>query len=122
MKDCSEGPAHERRTLLKKHAKEKVSTGPAKNVCSERWGIEVKQENRTVNHGTTLNKADPVSFDMTFGEGAESNDAQGRADDGAHESLVSSRISEQAVLNGIGKMKKVKSVTMKVTVKTDLTR
>lgn len=41
----------------------------------------------------------------------------GRCDDGADDSLVSPRLAESAVLNGVGKLKKIKPVTVQVALK-----
>lgn len=44
--------------------------------------------------------------------------AQEPADDGSHESIISSRVAERAVLNGIGKLKIIIPVTLQVALKT----
>lgn len=50
-------------------------------------------------------------------DGEESIEAIGRPDDGSDESIVSSKLAEKAVLNGIGKMSKIPLVKLQVALK-----
>lgn len=56
-------------------------------------------------------------FDVTLGHENESYDAKGTSDDGAYESIISFRIAEISVLNGIGKIKNIAFVTLQVALK-----
>lgn len=71
-------------------------------------------ENKTVGHVSTVSNERSSSFNVVSMGNKESYAANGRADDGEDESIVSSLIAEHAVLNGIGRMKKVVSVKLQV--------
>lgn len=57
------------------------------------------------------------SFDVLFPDGDESHMARDWADDGAGELIISSRIAEYTVQNGIGKKKNIAPVTLQVALK-----
>lgn len=57
------------------------------------------------------------SFEVQFQDGNESLWANGRADDGYDESIITARIAEHAVLNGVGKIKKITPISLQVALK-----
>lgn len=66
---------------------------------------------------TTFCPQDSSTFDVTFSDDNEGYAAEGREDDGADETIISSRIAQYAVLNVIGKMIKLPPITLQVALK-----
>lgn len=59
----------------------------------------------------------PILFYHFLSKGKESVSANGPTDDGSNESIVSSKLAESALLNGIGKLIKAQPVFLQVTFK-----
>lgn len=137
LRDCKSCPESEKKALLDKYneEKEKAATG-RKKTLSQTSGTESGStksvgrvatveatadsdvsETKSVARVNKPHTQNGSSFEMSFMDGEESKSAQGRADDAADESLVSSHLAEGVVLNGIGRMKKIKPVTLKVDLK-----
>lgn len=106
---------------MKKFIKVRATTGTSRNIRSRiqkvKFDSKEGSEHKTVFGVATLSSKESSSLDVEFGDRNESQTATGRTDDCAEESIVSSRIDKQAVLNGIGKMKKISLVTSQVALK-----
>lgn len=107
-----------RNKIFRSSKGEQAAAGPSKSTRSRTWNIE-KVDNegsidRTILSVTTLGHMDGASFEVEIVDGNESHTAIGRNDDGADKSIVSSRIAEHAVLNGLGKMKRILPLTLQV--------
>lgn len=61
--------------------------------------------------------ASPSSFPVNMSDGIESITANGGANDGSHDTIVSYKLSEQVFINYIGKMKKVEPIFLLVAIK-----
>lgn len=57
------------------------------------------------------------AYHITLNKDGATKPCVGRCDDGVDESIVSPRLAESAVLNGIAKLKKIKPVTVQVALK-----
>lgn len=125
LRDCKACPDHEKKALLKARAEEKEKTGPSRSTRSQTAAAiassstHVKSEDKKV-AGRLKPPARSFcssSFAVKISDGTESVTASGRADDGSDESIVSPKVAENAVLNGIGKFKKIPPISLQVALK-----
>lgn len=121
LSNCRACPEREKKELLQKFKDERAASGPSRSARSQTRKTEScdkeGSENKTVLRVATLNPKDSSSFEVEFVDGKESQTATGRTDDGADESIVSFRVAQCAVMNGIGKMKKISPITLQVALK-----
>lgn len=68
-------------------------------------------ETRNFKMVATIQPQDCFTFDVTFSKCTESYAAKSRAGNAADEYIISPRIADHAVLNGIGKMRTFPPVT-----------
>lgn len=105
-----------KKALLQQLADEKAASGPSKSTRSQQQDRD-KDKYKTAGRVQSATTPDASSMTVVFYDCDESISANGRADDGADERIVSARIADEAVTNGIGRIKKIKPVTMQVSLK-----
>lgn len=115
LKDCTACPEDEKKDLLKALAEEKAASGPARGTRSQTKKDESAKVAGRMGDPTSTS----ASLTVTFHDGDESLSVTGRADDGSDESIVSAEAVERAVLNGVGKIRKIKPVTLQVALKSE---
>lgn len=98
---------------------ERALADPAGNTRSQsqKSDAAAKKEEKAVDRVEALSRKDTSSIVVTFVDNKESQSSTGRADDGANESVILSKIAEHAVLNSIGKMKKNDAVSLQIALK-----
>lgn len=116
LKDCTACTEEEKTALFKQLADEKAATGPSKSTRGQKQRDDPKHP-VAGRLQPTIGKTISSSFTVTLCDGNECMAAQGRADDGSDESIVSSTVAEKAVLNGIGKLTKIDPVFLQVALK-----
>lgn len=120
MRDCDQTTDDQKKALLKSLADEKAKTGPSKSTRSqtqaEDGNISGTKTVRRINQKLNFDSTTP-SFTVTIQDGREMMEATARADDGSDESIVSAKLAEKAVLNGIGKISKIDPIKIQVALK-----
>lgn len=93
---------------------EKAVSGPVKNnhLQARKSKVATEKDDKAVATVTKLSKRSIFAFAVTFIDKNEFCSVTGRADDGAYESVVSSKIAENVVLNGNGILTKIDPVTL----------
>ena len=109
LKDCNVCPEEEKKRLLVEHFADRPKNGPAANTRSKQgnFGRVAKHKD---NNGTDRD----TSCTVQLADGSASLMATGRCDDGADDTIVSPKIAEQAAIEGIGKMSRIKPVVLQV--------
>lgn len=120
LKDCTACPDDEKKVLFKALSDANAATGPSKSTRSQMKAAAspAMTDTKDLVTGRMTEKLSRTgSVQVELQDGSETVNARGRADDGSDESIVSSRIAEQAVLNGVGKMAKITPITLQVALK-----
>lgn len=125
LRDCTACPDDEKKSLLKARAEEMAKDGPSKSTRGQKAAAQASSDSNAKAGGNVAGRLKPStnqhtsSFFVTVTDGSESMTASGRTDDGSDESIVSSKLTESAVLAGIGKMKKISPVSLQVALTDD---
>lgn len=108
----------ELKTKREAEAAVKAKDGPSKSTRAQKAdqakAADAKPTTGRLKVPTLL---DGPSIKMEFAEDTASVDCVGRCDDGSDDSLIAPHFAEQAVLEGIGKMKKIPTVEVSVALK-----
>lgn len=125
LRNCEACLDHAKKALLKARAEEKEKTGPSKSTRSQTAAAIPSSSTDTKSEGkkvagrlTPPARSFPLSsFSVKILDSTESVMASGQTDDGSDESIVSPKVAENAALNGIGKFKKISSISLQVPLK-----
>lgn len=105
--------------IFKRMADEKAATQPSKSTRGQlKETTETKEDVKVAGPMKATEGPTSSSFTVLIDDCGETMTAKGHADDGSDESIVSSRVAERAVLNGIGKLTRIAPVTLQVALKT----
>lgn len=120
LRHCKECPPEEKKRIREQIAKEKAKTGPAKSPRAQ-IAQQAEQEKHKKDPpkiaARISNQQGTAACQITLKDDSATLPCVGRCDDGADESIVSPQLAESAVLSGIGKMKKIKPVTVQAALK-----
>lgn len=130
LKDCTQCPTEQKKALLDAYYEEKnnADATPAQSTRPK-----TKEENKTTGrlhktdeektwgriHETSTETQNTPSMTIRIEDGDESLKTVGPTDDGSDESIVSLRLAEKAVLEGIGRKTKIQSLSLQVALKED---
>lgn len=124
FRDCLDCPKDKRKELFKKLFENNSKTGPFTGLRSrpeksnEENKMELKSTERTVGRLAPKSRSSlSPSIKFTSSNEISPMTACGRTDDGNNESIVSPKLAEKAVLNGIEKMTKFDKVCLQVALK-----
>ena len=109
LKDSNVCPEEEKKRLLDEHLADRPRNGPAANTRSKQsnFGHLAKHEDTNWTDRDT-------SCTVQLADGSASLMATGRCDDGPDDTIVSPKIAEQAAIECIGKMSRIKPVVLQV--------
>lgn len=120
LRDFKEFPEDVKKRLRKNIAAENAKTGPSKSIHSQvaKKSEQQKDKQQTPKTAGRLSTMDSsAACKITLKDDDATLPCMGRCDDGADDSLVSLGLAESAVLNGVGKLKKISPVTVHVALK-----
>lgn len=112
LKYCAVCPDEENMAIFKRMADEKAATGLSKSRHGKlEEATEIKDEKKVAGRMKATESRTSSSFIVLTVDRGETTTAQGHADDGSDESIVSARVAKRAVLNGKRKLKRIVPVT-----------
>lgn len=117
VEHCSPCP-EDKRTIVRRLAEGKGATGLSRST-----GLHMRNNTNTFKEKVqpkisgrfnAVSSLSSTSSAIFFQDGNELSTVQGRTNEETDEFIISSKVSEQIVINGIGKMKKIKSTNLLV--------
>lgn len=120
LRDCKSCPDYEKKEFMQKLVDPKDSSGPAANIRSQSQKTESASTptvSKSVGRESKLNPNDPSTFEVNLTEGDDAYVAKGHAEESTDESIISLRVVEYAVVNGIERMTNLHPVPMQVSLK-----
>ncbi len=96
--------------MLDKHFTEMAKDGPSRNTRSRQG----RRTGRLTNQSNLSVSDIDVPCMIRLADGSSSIIATGRCDDGSDDTIVSSKIAEQAAMDGIGKISRITPVKIQV--------
>lgn len=111
LRDCKECPPEEKKRLRDELAAKRAAEGPAHSTRSKTKAADAQTAGR-VTHSDSAK-----ARNITLKDDNASMHCSGRCDDGSDESIVSTTLAEAAVLKGIGRLRSVKPVKVRVAIK-----
>lgn len=102
--------------LLKAHVEKKAETGLSKGTRS----YTKKEDTKVARRTGFPSSPQSSSFTARFHDGEERLSITSRADDGSDESIISAKVAEHVILNGVGKIHRIHSITFQIALKTDM--
>lgn len=128
IKNCPKASSEEKSKMLDELRSSKYRDGPSRSTRSQtgRSSASSEASKPQPKSGGTVARmgskppqlvTEPPSCSITVSDGISSQETTGRCDDGSDESIVSSRLAEKAVVQGIGRMTAIKTIKLRVALK-----
>lgn len=120
LRNCTECPDDTKRALLARRAEEKARDGPASGTRSQNQIPTPSASQTSVKPPTAGRLQQPISpftspsCPAEVFDGPSSHSGVARCDDGSDESIASTKMAQDAVLKGIGRMSSITPVRIQV--------